>query len=318
MAKKNLGNGSNAKGKQRAPKPDISEAAFKRTLVAAPKGTPIDWPALAHARMLLDPCGADLVPTVYPGDRGYINRFVRNAGISIGGTDTSFIYIVKPGNALGSQTGNALSSGNQTIAFGNGNFPGNNFFSTNAAKQRCAAFCTTIRPTASPNNATGTLHFGIVSAAALPNGAILTADVAATYCTESVSCSQALMAPLEVRWVPGSFDDRYCPQGVTDDDSDRNVLIVVGVGFPAGVGFQIRETAIVEWSPKTNLGVTIDATSVKPSVCDKDCVVKYLNTRNKDWWWNLGKKALNITRGAVTGYFSGGVVGALGTAIKYM
>lgn len=272
----------------------------------------LDQAALAHARMLCDPCGADLQPTVYPGDRGYINRFVRNNVLGSGATDTSFIYIIKPGNALGSRTVAASPGSNQTIAFGNGNFPGDAFFSTNAAKQRCAAFCTTIRPVAAPNTATGTIHFGIVSASSLLNSTALSAETAATYCTESVSSSQALMAPLEIKWVPGSFDDRYCPQGVTDDDSDRNVLLMVGIGFPVGSGVQIRETAIVEWSPKVGLGVAIDATAVRPSECDKECVIQMLNQRDKDWWWNLGKKALNITKKAVTGYYSGGAIGALG------
>jgi len=281
-----------------------------------PRG--LDPAAVAHAQMLNDPCGADLKPTVYPGDRGYLNRFVRNATLGTAVSETSFIYIVKPGNALGHQTGNASSSGSITIAFGNGNFPGDSFFSTNAAKQRCAAFCTSIRPNAAPNTATGTIHFGIMPAAAVVNGSVKTADQLIQYTTESVSAAQALMAPLDIKWVPGSFDDRYCPQGVTDDDSDRNVLIVVGVGFPAASGVQIRETAIVEWSPKTNLGVALDSTSVKESDCDKDCVIKYLNSRDKDWWWSLGKKALNITKNAVTGYFTGGAIGAIGSMVKYM
>lgn len=312
MAKKKMENGSAVKGKRAAMR---LVANSQRASLRNPMN--IDQAALAHARLLADPCGADLEPTVFPGDRGYINRFVRNsvAGGSVGAT--SFIYIVKPGNALGHVSDNTSSSAGQLIAFGNGNFPGNSFFSTNAAKQRCAAFCATIRPIAAPNTATGTIHFGIVSAAALLNGATISADTAVGYCTESVSASQALMAPLDVKWVPGSFDDRYCPQGVTDDDSDRNVLLVVGTGFPSTSGVQIRETAVIEWSPKTGLGIAIDATSTKESACDKECVIKYLNSKDKDWWWNLGKKALNITKGVTTGYFSGGVVGAIGSLVKY-
>lgn len=279
----------------------------------------LDPAGVAHAAMLYDPCGADLMPTTYPGDRGYINRFVLNN--TLGGLtgQTAVVMIMKPGNAVGTFHEVAGASTSITLSYGT-TVPGNTFLNANAAKIRSAAYCVTARPVASATNVTGTIHFGIVNATALSQGLVTTPDQLIQLCSESVSASQALMAPLELKWSPGGFDDRYTaiPQVTSDDDSDRNCLLVVAIGLPAATGIQFRHTAIVEWSPKVNLGITNDATSVKPSRCDKDCVLQALKRKDKEWWWSLGKKTWKVGKTIAGGYMTGGITGALGSAVKLM
>jgi hypothetical protein len=277
----------------------------------------LDAAALGHANMLYDPCGAELVPSVYPGDQGYYNRFVANATIGTSTGETAWALIIKPGNQVGSVTGATASSAALTINYTAANFPGSQFLAGNAGKVRAAASCVTIRPNAAPNNATGTIHFGNVSASSMPNGGTTNYDTLIQYCTESVSSSQAVMAPLEVKWCPGGFDDRYNFQGsASDDDSDRNVLIIVGVGFPAASGAQWRQTAILEWTPRATAGIAFDATNVSPSQCDKECVLRYLKQRNTDWWWSLGKSTFKVAKTMVQGYYSGGPLGAMSKTAK--
>lgn len=288
----------------------------KRTLAVTKKrrqvSNELDAPALGHAAMLNDPCGATLVPSVYPGDIGYTNRFVANSTIGISAGQTCWLLAIKAGNQATSFSGDSVPSNPATLAYATGNFPGSAFLAGQASKVRTVAACVTIRPNSAPNTATGTIHFGIVSCAALPNAGVLSYEQAVLLCTESVSASQALMAPLEVKWVPGSFDDRYNTQGaITDDDSDRNVLVVVGIGFPPATGVQLRTTGICEWSPRATVGIGYDATNVKESVCDKECVLRYLKKRKADWWWNLGTSAYKVMSSAVSGYYSGGVIGAM-------
>jgi hypothetical protein len=131
--------------------------------------------------------------------------------------------------------------------------------------------------------------------------------------------SQVGVNPLEIKWTPGGFDDRYSPVPVTsDDDSDRNLLLVITTGLPPASGIFVRETAITEWTPVAGLGVVIDSTAAKASVCDKDCVLRALKKADANWWWSLGKKTFRITRNVITGYAVGGVPGAVVAAGKFL
>ncbi|APG76249.1 hypothetical protein 2 [Changjiang tombus-like virus 14] len=279
----------------------------------------LDKEALQAAAMYADPCGADLVPSVYPGDRGFINRFTNYNTVGNGATETCAIMIWRPGTQGLYQAGAVTSATTAAVTYGTF-FPGLPFLNTNASKTRCAAFCATVRPVSAPNTATGTIYFGIVNARAVRSGATLSPNDYISLCSESVSCSQALMAPLEVRWSPGDLDARYSEvnnPNVAADDSDYNVLIVVAIGIPANTGMQFRATAVMEWAPNANIGITNDATSVKPSACDKECVINYLKKKDRDWWWNLGKKTLNVGKSVVQGYYTGGAIGAMGSLLKY-
>jgi hypothetical protein len=281
----------------------------------------IDSYGAAAGRMYEDPCGAELVPSVYPGDRGYVNRFVYNRTLAAGAGQTCAVWIIKPGNTISAPVEPALPTTALGLLYGN-EYPGNAFFAANAVKTRCTGFCVSVRPIAAPNNVTGTLHFGVINAASVPNALSTTAQGLAQLCTESISMSQAAMAPLEVKWCPGGFDDRYSPiwsSGFSgDDDSDRNVIIIVALGLPAATGVQFRATAIQEWTPKVDLGVVQDATAQKPSICDKDCILRNLKRKDPDWWWSLGKKAYNVGAQLATGYYTGGPIGMMGAATRFL
>lgn len=289
------------------PKKQRTKRVQKPQLTRTPQ---LDLMALKHAHMLYDPCNSDLSESTYPGDRGYVNRFTANNGTPTLAGHTGFVLIFKPGNALGHISSFTDPAANITIAFGNGNYPGNAFYSTNCAKQRAVAFCVSLQHLASATNVSGFIDFGVISAAQLPNAAVMSPNQIAGLLTNKVTAMSTLTQTLEVKWCPGSFDDRYCPQGVTDDDSDRNVVVIVGRNLAASVGTGFKVTAITEWAPKVGLEVALDATSVKESECDKDCVIKYLNSRDKDWWWELGAKTLKFATRALKGYARGGFLGA--------
>jgi len=277
----------------------------------------IDEYAVKHMRMLDDPCSAELSESVYPGDRGYINRFVLNGVAGVGAGIDSWAIIIKPGNAVAAYAATVGAGTTFPISYGN-SYPGTAFYNANASKTRAVASCISIRPSAAPNNATGTIHYGVVNASSVSAGFTVSCTTLAGFTTESVSASQALINPLEIKWSPGGFDDRYQPNVASDDDSDRNVILVVGLGFAPGTGVQTRMTAITEWAPLQQLGVVADATAVKRSSCDKDCIVAKLKSRDPNWWWSLGKKAYRIGKDVAIGYGAGGAVGAMGAAVKYM
>jgi len=310
------------RGNTTSSKPVKKKRRVKTQTSVMAKNDDLDTGGLAAARMFYDPCGADLAPSAYPGDRGYVNRFVANFTVANTGGITSIASIWKPGNAVSSNISALLPSDPQTITYANA-MPGNVFLAANSSRQRCLGFCILVRPLCTPTTASGTIHFGNASAASLANGVSTSPDgLSSNVCSESVSVSQALMAPLEIKWSPGSFDDRYSPTwqaGFTgDDDSDRNVLVLVAIGLPPGTGLQIRVTAIFEWSPRPSLGIVQDATSVKQTLCDKECIIRNLKRKDPNWWWGIGKKAFGVGKSLVQGYYTGGAIGAMGAAVKFI
>lgn len=279
----------------------------------------LDLPAIKAMQMFYDPCGADIVPTVYPGDQGYVNRFASTYTTGSAATETNGIVIIKPGNNLNYNGSPTTTAVDFTLSFADTQAPGAGFLNDNATKIRCAGCCAVVRPLASPNNATGLLYYGILPASVVANGAAISVDKILPLLSRSVSVSQALLNPLEVKWSPGTFDDRYSPvAGITsDDDSDRNVLVIVGVGMVAASGFNTRVTALYEWTPQINKGVTIDSTSVKPSRCDFNCVLRNLKRKDADWWWGLGMKTLTGARDIAVAYTTAGVPGAVSSAARF-
>jgi len=278
----------------------------------------LDSHAEAHARMLVDPCNSLLEESVYPGDRGYVNRFQATNSYGVGATSTGFIAVIKPGNACSTNTDLAPGTVSVGLAYNLAAYPGAPFISSNASKTRAVSFCISIRPNAAPNTATGTIYFGIVNAAALPNGLALSPNNAIALCSDSVSASQALLNPLEVKWSPGGFDERYSSNTISDDDSDRNVLLVVATGLPVASGVNYRMVSIIEWSPQSTLGITNDATSVNRSRNTVQDVTRVLKQKDPAWWWSLGTKVAGAVSATAKGYISGGAVGAIGGLVGFM
>jgi hypothetical protein len=280
----------------------------------------LDLPAVKAAQMYDDPCGADLTQSVYPGDIGYLNRFTAVSSGGVGATETATVYIFKPGNNVAHATSAATPGSTFTIAYADTLAPGAAFLNTTATKVRCAGACITVRPLSAPNTCTGQIYFGNVAASSVANGlATLTYNSLAANLS-SISASQALMEPLEIKWSPGSFDDRYSPTtSITeDDDTDRNVLVVVVIGLPAAAGVQFRTTAIYEWAPLVSQGIQQDTTQVKASRCDFNCVLRNLKRKDSQWWWNLGTKVVRASQKIGVGYYTGGVVGAATALAKFI
>lgn len=272
----------------------------------------LDEAGMNALKMYSDPCGATLAPSVYPGDRGYVNRFTSsfNGGTATG--EVVSIVIFKPGVNVMFNGAAATGATAVTVNFADTQAPGAAFLNSNATKCRCVGACLQVRPNASPTDGTGQIYFGVVPASAVAEASTPNANELITLLSNTVTVSQALMEPLEVKWSPGAFDDRYCPTtGVTsDDDTDRNVIVIVSVGLKAATGLNFRATGIYEWAPARSIA-TIDSTSVSPSRCSFSCVLRNLKRKDPEWWWQLGIKALKGTTGVVQGYYTGGPLGAV-------
>lgn len=280
--------------------------------VARPvSGDLLDAAGRKAAHMLFDPCGSMLEESVYGGERGFVNRFVRTGTHGTAAGQTASVFIYKPGNALAAYASVVDDVTSFAVSFGT-SFPGQGYMNTNGTKCRAVSFCSIVRPVASPNNATGTIHFGILPASALPQGASTTVSALVGMLPQSVSVSNALYTPLEIKWVPGNGDGNYSPlTGITsDDDTDRNLVVIVVRGVPAASGVQYKDTAIMEWVPNLTSGIATDLTQPRSSRNDIDDVLRVLKQKDPNWWWSLGMKAFKLGKKAVAGYASGGIAGA--------
>ncbi len=270
------------------------------------------------AHMLYDPCGAELSPGVYPGDAGYINRFNSRFNVGSGAGETAALVLFKPGNNIMYSAGAAASSTVLTVSYVDTLAPGAGFLNSNATKTRCVGSCIVVQPNVAPNNATGFIHYGVIPASALAQSSTPTIDAVIPYLNQSVSVAQAVLNPLEVKWSPGAFDDRYSPTtGVTsDDDTDRNLLVLAVTGMVVATGISCRLTAIYEWAPTPNINVSLDGTQVAPSKCDIGCVLRNLKRKDANWWWHLGSKVGKAAMGIGASYASGGALGVATLAMS--
>lgn len=272
----------------------------------------LDEAGMNALKMYSDPCGSTLAPSVYPGDRGYVNRFTSsfNGGTATG--EVVSIVVFKPGVNVMYNGAAATGATAVTINFADTQAPGAAFLNANATKLRCVGACLQVRPNASPTDGTGQIYFGVVPASVVAEASTPNANELISLLSNTVTVSQALMEPLEVKWSPGAFDDRYCPStGVTsDDDTDRNVIVIVSVGLKAATGLNYRATGIYEWAPAKSIAA-IDSTAVSPSRCSFSCVLRNLKRKDPEWWWQLGIKALKGSAGVVQGYYTGGPLGAV-------
>lgn len=278
----------------------------------------LDEAAYKHLAMLYDPCGADLDESVYGGDKGYVNRFKTDFAIGGGAGTTSVALFFIPGSGLMGNIETGTPGVGQVFTLTNSGVPGASFLTTNASKSRTVAACAVVAPIVSPNVATGQIHYGVVPASTVISGGNYSINGLLTMCTQRCAAANALINPLEVKWSPGGFDDRYSPISTNDDPSDRNAILIIGLGLPPQTGLTIRRVDITEWAPLQNTGITFDAAAHNRSTCDINCVIRNLRRKDPDWWWSLGRKALGGVRKLSSAYMTGGLVGLANEGLKYV
>lgn len=298
---------------RKKPRKSVSRKAVVRT-----NDDQLDAYAAMHARMLYDPCGADLAESVYTGDRGYVNRF--KSDFSIGGAagTTAVALFIYPGTGLMGNIETSTPGTSQVFTLTNSGVPGTGFLVGNATKMRAVASCAVVTPASSPNNATGVINYGVVPASSIVSGGSYSINTLLTLCTQRVSLANACTNPLEIKWSPGGYDDKYAPLFTSDDPTDRNALLIIATGMQSTTGLSVRRVDITEWAPIVGLGVAVDSTSVKKSRCDIACVLRNLKRKDSEWWWSLGRKVLGGAHQVTEAYMSGGLVGAANRVVKFL
>lgn len=269
----------------------------------------MDHGELAIARMLTDPCNAPLIGGFLPGDRGFVNRFTRINTISMGATNTCFYAVFAP--SINAAAAAAVTNTSTTIV---GSLdrtlgPGYTYLNNNAYKLRSTGACLQVWSDVAPLSVTGNVAYGVVPIQAVQDGSAKT--IAGV--SQLLSHVTKLTAnSVELKFSLGANDQFYDPNNVgatvlPPDVDDRNVLVVVGWGLPANSTYTCRLTNIVEWSPKADLGMTVDSSHSGPSPHTIFDVQQKLKAVAPDW-----NHAVKNTFGTALGEAAAGAASVLG------
>lgn len=221
----------------------------------------LDSAALAHAKLIADPCNAPLAHPVYPGgDAGYLVRV--DSFLTYGGTGSAINGVLHytPGymNASGTELLVMQSTlpNNPVALSASSSAPGKTFLSTNSQGIRCVAACVKVSYPGVESNRSGRLHFGHTNAGVL--------DLADTPDIDGTApllphYSRTPTDNIEIMWKPGEADAEFNDPNATADAAIRDrksSITIVWAGIPQGVGLVFHFTAVYEWTPRAGFGLS--------------------------------------------------------------
>jgi hypothetical protein len=279
-----------------------------------PRGLPgftADEKRLAH--MLVDPCNAPLVHGSYQGVRGYITRVNRYYNIPIyAGTDQGFVAILLPSthNSIIQSFANLGTATNFTVAQ---NLNGGLGFLESAQQLRCLGACLEVWSDLPALNIAGSIAWGTIPIASIPanSGSAGTFVAANIIAAGGLHMDKMTSNKLEVNWRPGAMDQYYetnnNPPWASSETGDRNAIVIVAFGLPAG-SYTLRSTEIVEWVPKSTIGIAAPMHAGTTSTSSPSNVVAKLDSHKKDWWYHVGQginaagRAISMIESAASTY----------------
>jgi len=272
MAARKMAKSQRPKGKKgiKLPPKKVKTASRPRTM--------LDQHALAYAKLLADPCGADLVhpPHMY-GSSGYLTRLkaIVTAGNNGGAVD-SYTAFVPTGDPNGVSSLSQFQFGYSTTAGGAlGTITGAsglNFLAQPVVGQfRPVAGCAKVHYTGSELNRSGTVTLGVLPQLAIAAGEVATA--ASNYVNNNMRTVRLGSEPHEVRWLPLSpADERWysADETLVPGTSDWGTSLVVYVqNAPAG-SVTIEVDFVYEWVPGATQGITQTVIAPKSANTTKD------------------------------------------------
>lgn len=237
-----------------------------------------------HVSMLLDPCNAPLGPTAYRGSDGFVTRF--NKVDSFTSANTAFAFAFYPAyNSIwqGTYTDASVSTSAAWATAG----PGQSFLLSNAESQRAVAACVRAEYVGTELNRQGIIYYGVVPESALSSSS--------TLLLKQSLLQKAVRTPdgvLECKWVPSSSEEEYWATGgvAPDQNADRNVIVIIGSGFSAGVTMNFQATLIAEWRPKFGVGMMTPSPNTPDAPAGLEHVRSYLSKLGN--WWVEGARTL--------------------------
>lgn len=241
----------------RTKKPQVMVA---RTAKRAAGGQPrLSQHALAWARLLKDPCAANVAHPCYGGsESGYLVR-TKYSGTILGG-NTNGIYQITPG--LGMLTGAAFVGGNTSTSgtaltlspVAASTFAP--FLANNARAWRAVAACVKVRYTGAESARAGMVGLKYTTAPPYKDNTtsiILDQELATCPVVQRLGEVEH-----EIKWVPADTDELYLNTASSVLSAVGGTLSVIITGAPASSVF-FETTVVYEWLPFSSLNVSVGA-----------------------------------------------------------
>lgn len=220
------------------------------------------WGA-AYARLLRNPCGAELAHPVYSGGSGgYLVRVEKDFLVATTLTSTCSYGWFAPSNMSPTNGATTFGTFDTTSDLNSGSAvgaaaeeqPGFAFLSSVAQGVRCVSACLQVSYPGAELNRSGIVGLGTTTLAIAAG-----ANTAAGMRTLATKVARTPDGVLEVKWTPNDAAQHY----VNPNDSNASgnfeddfpALFYTAAGLPAGVGLRVRLVAVYEWLPRSTMGV---------------------------------------------------------------
>lgn len=275
--------------------PTQAQAQRKRSRKAGGKRVNmggLDAPAVAYAKLLVDPCHAALVHPIYSGtDTGYLVKLVTYYSFpnvvgasqstcgalqwtpgAISGSNVSFL------KAEATATATNLNPAVTNSASGwdsNGNDPGNVYLKANASAYRTVAGCLEVEYLGAEQSRAGMLHWGTVDGSFIDFSDTSNTSVTSIISTLPNSMRMPDAKKFSINWLPTVADQQMRDPNPNMDavglqKDPRGALCLAWQGVSAATPFLVKLTAIYEWQPKRAQGlVQLDHTANSNNTLDQ-------------------------------------------------
>jgi hypothetical protein len=283
----------------------------RRTKAMVTKATGLDPHAVAWRNLLMDPCGANIVPSCYGGQGTGTYMRVRTLSYTLGGSDTAGVFCFQLGSnsawLFGTSTGSNVTFSSRVDIFG-GQLAGTE------QHMRCIAGCVKVRYLGAESARSGQVGLLVSPPQYAPSTA-----VGASVQTVMSSFGQVTRTgevAHEVKFVPGPGDEEF------DTPAYRAHKSVISVAFsnvPPG-SLQLEVIGVYELE-STNSGTagqsSVLASVPAPSNNTLNQVLRTLGPASRWAYSNVGVPVIKAAAGYVTNVVNNGVAMATAKGLAY-
>lgn len=225
-------------------------------VVPRPVGMRLSDAGVRYARLLADPCTADLVNGPFgDGFGGMVSRFEREYVINNSATDVAAFFAFTPGLGTGIIANAPITDETATItpvALLASSNPGYAFLQPNASHIRPLAACVQVYWPGSELNRQGIISMGRHASEVVNDGASVSSLRAQANYIQRMPADKA-----EIVWRPTEFDLRGQEWAATPSAgtaAGMTSIVVTATGIPPSTGIRIRVVAVYEWMPDAASG----------------------------------------------------------------
>lgn len=272
----------------------------------------LDAAALAWRRLLIDPCGATMVPPCYSGSGTGNYLRLRHFG-QIGGSDTQGIVVYQPSRnvtyAWGSASGSNVTFSSVFPIFQNPSVTGT------TTQIRCLSACMKVRYLGPESARAGTIH--LLTGPQYQGPGIVTGQPLSTFLHSFPVANRLGEVVHEVKFVPLPGDEQFQSFPGTSANGDCGCLAFAYSGIPAGT-IQVEVTAVYEYefTGSTNDGV-ISSTIPPASGNTLNQVLRTLGPATNWAYSHVAAPVIRAAAGYATGVVKSAVTAASAQALRY-